>query len=76
MAIETLIVTTSLTPLDLLLWRAHGREVAGLVESALALNAGLAALGTFLPLGTRVMVDMPAAAPSAAQPAPVIRLFD
>ncbi len=40
--------------LDLLLWRHFGREGAGMVEAALALNPGLASLGVALPPGTEV----------------------
>lgn len=69
----TLVVPNADTPLDLLLFVAVGREVAGLVEATLAQNPGLAALGPFPPAGTNVTVTLPVAA--APAPAPVVRLY-
>jgi phage tail protein X len=62
MATETLTFNGS-TPLDLLLWRRFGREVVGLVEQTLAANQGLAHLGVCPPLGTKIVVTIPKAAP-------------
>ncbi len=70
---ETLVVPNADTPLDLLLFVAFGREVAGLVEATLAANPGLAALGPFPPAGTRILVTPPPA--SAPMPPPVVRLY-
>lgn len=47
--------------LDLLVWRAFGRQDGGLVEQTLALNPGLAAQGTLLPIGTLVVLPEPQA---------------
>lgn len=76
MAIETLMVTTERTPLDLLLWRHYRREVPGLVEDTLGRNPGLAALGAVLPVGTAVQVQTPAPDPTGRQAAPVVSLYD
>jgi phage tail protein X len=48
-------------PLDAVVWRHRGRTAA-LVEQALQLNPGLAALGPALPAGTLVILPSPAAA--------------
>ncbi len=68
-----LVVPNADTPLDLLLFVAVGREVAGLAEITLAQNPGLADLGPYPPAGTRVTVTLPAA--SAPAPPPVVRLY-
>lgn len=47
--------------LDLLVWRAFGRQDGSLVEQTLVLNPGLAALGTILPIGTTVILPEPQA---------------
>ena len=70
---ETLVVPNADTPLDLLLFIAYGREVAGLSEATLAENPGLADLGPFPPAGTRVVVTPPPANAPAAPP--VVRLY-
>lgn len=72
---ETLTVMREQTPLDLLLWRRFRREVPGLVERTLALNPGLAGAGVMLPIGAKVVVDLPQAQPAAA-PARLVRLVD
>ena len=46
--------------LDLVVWRAFGRQDQGLVEQTLALNPGIAAVGSILPIGTRVVLPQPA----------------
>lgn len=47
--------------LDLLLWRRYGVRGQGLVEEALDINPGLAALGPVLPLETVVVLpELPA----------------
>lgn len=48
--------------LDLLVWRAFGRQDQGLVEQTLALNPGIAGIGTIMPVGTRVVLPQPQAA--------------
>ncbi|MFW8594925.1 tail protein X [Cribrihabitans neustonicus] len=39
---------------DEIVWRHYGNQVAGALEIVLQANPGLAALGPFLPLGTRI----------------------
>lgn len=56
---ETLVVTHDATTLDLLLWRRLLRAPAGLVERTLELNPGLASVGTILPIGAHVLVEIP-----------------
>jgi len=73
MATETLTFNGS-TPLDLLLWRRYGREVAGLVEQTLSANQGLADLGVLPPMGTKIVVTIPQAAPTPARP--TVSLYD
>ncbi|WP_127076133.1 tail protein X [Rhodomicrobium lacus] len=51
---ETVTIRGEGITLDLLLWRKYGRTRPNLVEAALLLNPGLAALGAELPLGTVV----------------------
>ena len=63
------------TPLDLLLFRAFGREVAGLVDLVLKANSGLAMLGPFPPRGTQIFVTPPAAQTSANS-APLVTLYN
>lgn len=48
--------------LDLLVWRALGRQDDQLVEQTLTLNPGLAGLGPVLPIGTIVVLPEPPAA--------------
>lgn len=74
MAVETLVVTHALTPLDLLLWRRFKEMPAGLVERTLDINPGLAARGPILPVGTRVDVEIPASSP--ASQVPLVTLWD
>lgn len=74
MTIETLVVDRIDCPLDLLLFRKLQREVPGLVEDTLRRNPGLAAKGPILPLGMKVVVDLPAP-PSQVQTRPVITLW-
>jgi phage tail protein X len=57
---------------DLLVWRVRG-SVAGLVETVLGTNPGLAALGPVLPIGTVVVLPD---APSRPTPRPAVRLWD
>lgn len=49
-------------PLDLIVWRNRGRT-GGLVEAALGLNPGLAALGPELPDGVTVQLPPDSTAP-------------
>lgn len=75
MTTETLIVEQGFTTLDLLLFRRFRREIPGLVEKTLNQNQGIAGAGAFLPVGTEVIVEIPA---PSSRPAPrrSIRLFD
>lgn len=57
--------------LDALCWR-HLAQTAGVVEAALELNRGLAALGPTLPLGT--LVELPTAA--TVQTQATVNLWD
>lgn len=76
MATETLPpVSDPFTPLDLLLWRRFGREIPGFVEKTYGMNPGLADKGPFLPIGTRVVVELPEVKPAARAPR-VVRLTD
>ena len=60
--------------LDLICWRELGTTEGQVVETALALNPGLAALGTVLPEGTPVILpDPPAAAATQLQ---TVNLWD
>ncbi|PZU93134.1 MAG: phage tail protein [Chelatococcus sp.] len=47
--------------LDLVIWQAFGRQDEQLVEQTLALNPGLAAAGTVLPVGLEIMLPEPPA---------------
>ncbi len=71
---ETIVVRGEAVTLDLLLWRRHGVRGQALVEEALDLNPGLAALGPVLPLGTPVILpDLPTL--PATPPVRVVSLF-
>lgn len=72
---ETITVAGDNLSLDLILYRRDGRAGQDLVEAALALNPGLAALGPVIPVGTRVILPDPPLAPRQALRAPV-SLFD
>jgi phage tail protein X len=74
MATEELIVKDEWTPLDLLLFRRFRQEVPGLLEDTLNRNRGLAALGLFLPVGTKVVVRLPE--PQETEVQTVIKLWD
>jgi phage tail protein X len=50
---------------DLVVWRAFGRQDAGIVEATLALNPGIADAGAILTVGSHV--ELPE--PQAEQPA-------
>lgn len=76
MALETLVVETEHTTLDLLLWRVLRREVEGLVEDTLMRNPGLAALGPILPVGTAVMFMRPSQQDLHQPAETVVSLYD
>jgi phage tail protein X len=59
MTIEILTVKQEETPLDLLIWRRLQKEYPGLVDATYEANPGLADLGTFLPVGTKVKLTLP-----------------
>lgn len=73
-ATETLIVESEGQPLDLILFRRFGLEYPGLVEATLDANRGLADGGLFLPVGTRIVVPLPAP-PERQEPRRVVRLW-
>ena len=75
MTTETLIVPDPFCPVDLLLYRRFKRAVPGLVEQVLARNPGLAAFGPYPPVGTKVVVDIPAPV-SKQTPTRIITLTD
>ncbi|MCT8999226.1 tail protein X [Chelativorans intermedius] len=72
---ETITVQDDQMTLDLLLWRRFRRQIPGIVERTLKMNPGLADLGIFLPLGTKVIVpiDQPDSEPKER---PTVRLWD
>jgi hypothetical protein len=77
MTTKTLTIPNSITPVDLLLFKANGSEVAGLVEQTLAdpRNRWLGAFGPFPPRGTIVTFEQPV--PISQQPArTTTRLYD
>lgn len=62
-----------------LLWRHGGRRgnTAARLAATLALNPGLAALGTVLPLGAKVTLpDLPPVTPQSRAAVPAVSLFD
>lgn len=62
---ETITIRGEGITLDLLLWRRYGVRGQALVEAALRLNPGLAALGPVLPLGIAVKIpELPPATQS------------
>jgi phage tail protein X len=75
MTTRTLTFPNSTTPLDLLLFTTYRREVSGFVEATLAANPGLAALGPYPPLGTKITVTDPAPQASANS-TPLVTLYD
>lgn len=70
MATEILEVKQEGMTLDLLLWRRFFTEPQTRVETTLDANPSLAGKGVFLPVGTKVEVEIP---PPASQ-APVVRV--
>jgi phage tail protein X len=56
---ESLQVRAEGVTLDLLLWRRFLRVIPGLVEQTLDINPTLARKGVVLPIGTRVVVQLP-----------------
>lgn len=69
MTTETLQVTQDFTTLDLLLWRRFGQEAVGAVEKTMKANQDLAEFGPYLPVGTKVELEI-----EAVKSAPVIRV--
>ena len=75
MILEILTTADDRMQVDLLLFNRFKREVPGLVEDTLDRNKGMAALGPYLPRGTRVMVAVPDAT-TMSNPTPLITLYD
>lgn len=75
MTTESLTVNGEGVTLDQLVWRKFHRPIPGLVEQVLGLNPGLAQLGPYLPVGTRVVLPI---LQEASQPVTreVIQLWD
>ena len=71
---ETLFVESDMTTLDLLLWRRFYRAVDGMVERTLDINPGLPRCGVVLPIGTRVVIELPEPVDRTAQT--VVSLWD
>lgn len=67
------------TTVELLLWR-HGKrhgQTAERLTQTLEMNPGLAALGPFLPLKTKVIIpDLPVPTETSRTTAPAVSLFD
>ena len=75
MSVDVLTFDNDWTPLDLLLFRRYGQEIAGLAEATLAQNPGLANLGVFPPAGTTISVTAPTLA-SRQVTRTIIKLYD
>lgn len=73
MMAETVTIRGEGITLDLLLWRRYGVRGQGLVEEALDINPGLAALGPILPLET--VVILPELPPETTPTVTVVSLF-
>jgi phage tail protein X len=71
---ESLQVRAEGVTLDLLLWRRFLRVIPGLVEQTLDINPTLARKGVVLPIGTRVVVQLPE--PPEAKIANAVSLWD
>jgi phage tail protein X len=71
---ETLTVSRDGVTLDLLLWSQYRREFPGFVERTMDINPLLPRLGVVLPVGTRVLVEVPAAPETT--PVRVVSLWD
>lgn len=69
----TLTIPDAFTTIDLLCWRYFRREYPGIVDQVFALNQGLADLGAFPQVGTKVVVPLPTA--QTTTPAKVITLW-
>lgn len=61
MIVEPVTVEGEFITVSLVVWRRFKRPMPGLLEQILDLNPGLAALGPYLPVGTRF--DMPVPTP-------------
>jgi phage tail protein X len=70
---ETITIRGEGISLDLLLWRKFGVRGRELVESALDLNPGLAALGPIIPMGT--VVRIPPLPAESRTPVKLVTLF-
>lgn len=70
----TLTIPDDHTPVDLLLWNYFKREYPDLIDQTFSLNPGLASLGEFPPVGTKVVVQLPNA-PKTRKNKPLITLW-
>lgn len=57
--IETITVTGEHVSVSLLVWRRFKKAMPGMVERVHSINPGLAAMGEFIPVGTKVRVPIP-----------------
>lgn len=73
--VETITVKGDHITLDLLVWRRFRDHRSGFVERVLNMNPGLADLGPFLPIGTKVRIPLDAPELRPAE-RPVVRLWD
>ena len=66
--IETITVEGEGLTVPLLVWRRFRRPMPGLAERILEMNPGIADLGAFLPVGTKILMPIP-----TQRPAPLIK---
>jgi len=65
---ETITVQGEGITVSRLIWRRFHRPMPGLVERVLDMNPGLADLGPYLPLGTKVAIPVPTEGTPDIQP--------
>lgn len=73
--VERYVVETQFVTVSRMVWRRFKRPMPGLVERIYDENPGLSELGTYLPLGTVVLMPIPQPRPSAAQELEPIKLW-
>ena len=72
---EVITVAARGQTLERILSKRHRRQIPGLVERALDINPGLAALGPIIPLGTVVRLPIPTTA-DLRNATDVVQLWD